>query len=71
MTGELLGVLPPYTPLFRGGLGGGGHINYNPIKSPQINGRLEFTFSAQILHYIKYLKYDALAAISNESELTP
>lgn len=54
-----------------GELLGDGHISYNPINTPQINGRLEFTFSAQILHYIKYLKRDALAGISNESEPTP
>nr|QBM09644.1 hypothetical protein [Dactylella sp.] len=49
---------------------GDGHIKYNP-NTPLINGRLEFTFSAKILHYVKYLKNDVLAPISNKSEPTP
>lgn len=44
-----------------------GHINYSPVKTSQINGRLEFTFSSKILHYAKYLKYDALAFICTKS----
>ena len=47
-----------------------GHLNYDPIKATQINARLEFTFSYKILHYVKYLKYDALAFICTESEAT-
>nr|YP_009574395.1 hypothetical protein [Arthrobotrys musiformis]QBM31512.1 hypothetical protein [Arthrobotrys musiformis]QBM31662.1 hypothetical protein [Arthrobotrys musiformis] len=50
---------------------GDGYIKYDPVNAPQINGRLEFTFSAKILHYVKYLKNDVLAFISNESEPTP
>ena len=46
-------------------------MNYDPIKAPQINARLEFTFSSKILHYVKYLKYNALAFICTESEATP
>jgi hypothetical protein len=53
-----------------GGLLGDGYLNYDPIKAPQINARLEFTFSSKILHYVRYLKYDALAFICTESEPT-
>lgn len=49
---------------------GDGHLNYDTIKAPQINARLEFTFSSKILHYVKYLKYNALAFICTESEAT-
>ena len=57
--------------LVTGELLGDGHISYDPINAPQVNGRLEFTFSSKILHYVKYLKYDALAFICTESEPTP
>lgn len=50
---------------------GDGHIKYDPINAPQVNGRLEFTFSANILHYIKYLKDNVLSFICNESKPTP
>ena len=53
-----------------GELLGDGYLNYDPIKAPQINARLEFTFSSKILHYVRYLKYDALAFICTESEPT-
>ena len=53
-----------------GELLGDGYLNYDPIKAPQINARLEFTFSSKILHYVKYLKYNALAFICTESEAT-
>jgi len=53
-----------------GELLGDGHLSYDPKKSPQINARLEFTFSSKILHYVKYLKYNALAFICTESEAT-
>lgn len=53
-----------------GELLGDGFLNYDPIKAPQINARLEFTFSSKILHYVKYLKYNALAFICTESEAT-
>jgi hypothetical protein len=54
-----------------GELLGDGHINYDPLKAPQINGRLVFTFSSKILYYVRYLKYDALAHICTDSEPTP
>lgn len=54
-----------------GELLGDGHLSYNPLKAPQINARLEFTFSSKILHYVKYLKYNALASICTESNPTP
>ena len=43
---------------------GDGYIKYDPVNTPQVNGRLEFTFSAKFLHYVKYLKNDVLAFIS-------
>ena len=57
--------------IITGELLGDGHIKYDSVKSPQINGRLEFTFSSKILHYANYLKYDALAFICTESEVIP
>lgn len=54
-----------------GELLGDGHINYDPLKAPGINGRLEFTFSSKILHYVKYLKFDVLNSICTQSEPTP
>ncbi len=54
-----------------GELLGDGYIRYNPKNTPQINGRLEFTFSAKNLQYVKYLKYEALAFICNKSKSTP
>lgn len=54
-----------------GELLGDGHLKYDPVNAPLINGRLEFTFSSKILHYVNYLKHDALAFISTESEATP
>lgn len=56
--------------IITGELLGDGYLNYDPIKAPQINARLEFTFSSKILHYVRYLKYDALAFICTESEAT-
>lgn len=56
MTGELLGD---------------GHIKYDPLNNPLVNGRIEFTFYTKILHYINYLKYNALAAICIVSSPTP
>jgi len=50
---------------------GDGYIRYNPKNTPQINGRLEFTFSVKNLQYVKFLKYEALAFICNKSESTP
>lgn len=54
-----------------GELLGDGYICYHPLKTPKVNGRLEFTFSSKILHYVKYLKYEALAYICTESDPTP
>lgn len=53
-----------------GELLGDGHLSYDPINAPQINARLEFTFSSKIL-YVRYLKYHALSFISTNSEPTP
>lgn len=57
--------------IITGELLGDGHIKYDPVNNPLINGRVEFTFSAKILHYVKYLKFDVLALISTDSEPTP
>jgi LAGLIDADG DNA endonuclease family/Proton-conducting membrane transporter/NUMOD1 domain len=57
--------------IITGELLGDAHIRYNPKKSPKINGRLEFTFSAKILYYVKYLKYEALEFICTKSKATP
>lgn len=54
-----------------GELLGDGYIKYDPLKNPLVNGRIEFTFSAKILHYVNYLKYDTLASICTASNLTP
>lgn len=54
-----------------GELLGDGHINYHPIKSPNINGRLEFTFSAKIVHYVHYLKFNVLSSICTKSPPFP
>lgn len=53
-----------------GELLGDGYIRYDP-EQPKINGRLEFTFSSNILHYINYLKFNALSYICTESQPTP
>ena len=54
-----------------GELLGDGYLAYDPVNKPQINGRLEFTFSAKILHYVNYLKFNALAPICTLSKPTP
>ena len=54
-----------------GELLGDGHISYDPINAPQRNARLEFTFSAKILHYVNYLKFDVLSFICTNSRVTP
>lgn len=54
-----------------GELLGDGYIKYDPVNAPLVNGRVEFTFSAKVSHYVKHLKYSALAFISSESEATP
>lgn len=65
-------VVPSKTwEIITGELLGDGHIKYDPLKNPLVNGRIEFTFSAKILHYINYLKYDALASICTVSSPTP
>ena len=57
--------------IITGELLGNGHIKYDPLKNPLVNGRIEFTFSAKILHYVNYLKYDVLASICTISRPTP
>lgn len=54
-----------------GELLGDGYLSYDPVNKPQINGRLEFTFSAKILHYVNYLKFNVLAPICTPSNPTP
>lgn len=54
-----------------GELLGDGHISCDPINKPLINGRLEFTFAATILHYVNYLKFNVLAPICTTSNPTP
>lgn len=54
-----------------GAIVGDGHISYDPINKPKINGRLEFTFSAKILHYVNYFKFNVLAPICTYSNPTP
>ena len=56
MTGELLGD---------------GHITCYPINKPNTNGRLEFTFAADILYYVNYLKFNVLSSICTSSSPTP
>lgn len=46
-------------------------LDLDPVNKPQINGRLEFTFAAKILHYVNYLKFNVLAAICTPSNPTP
>jgi hypothetical protein len=50
-----------------GELLGDAHISYLP-NVPQVNGRLVFTFSSKILHYVRYLKYNVLKSICTKSE---
>lgn len=65
-------VIPPKIwEILTGELLGDGHIKYDPLKNPLVNGRIEFTFSAKILHYVNYLKYDVLASICTVSRPTP
>ena len=54
-----------------GELLGDGYISYDPLNKPLINGRLEFTFAAKILHYVNYLKFNVLASICTSSNPTP
>jgi hypothetical protein len=54
-----------------GELLGDGHLKYDPLQNPLVNGRIELTFSAKILHYVNYLKYDVLASICTVSRPTP
>ena len=53
-----------------GELLGDGHIRYDPLNKPNINGRLEFTFSADIKYYVDYLKFDVLFPICTKSQPT-
>ena len=64
-------ISPKVLEIITGELLGDGYIKYNPQNTPQINGRLEFTFSAKNLQYLNYLKYEALAFICNDSKPTP
>lgn len=54
-----------------GELLGDGYISYDPVNKPQVNGILEFTFAAKILHCVKYLKFNVLAPICTSSNPTP
>lgn len=54
-----------------GELLGDGHLSCDPVNKPLINGRLEFTFAAAILHYVNYLKFYVLAPICTTSNPTP
>lgn len=70
---ELLKYLIPGTvwEVITGELLGDGHISHYPINKPLINGRLEFTFAAAILHYVNHLKFNVLAPICTSSNPTP
>jgi hypothetical protein len=70
---ELLKLSIPNTvwEVITGELLGDGHISCDPINKPLINGRLEFTFAATILHYVNYLKFNVLASICTTSNPTP
>ena len=70
---QLLKFLIPNTvwEVITGELLGDGHISCDPINKPLINGRLEFTFAATILHYVNYLKFNVLAPICTTSNPTP
>ena len=70
---ELVKISIPFKTweVITGELLGDGHISYNLIKRPNINGRLEFTFSSKILSYVNYLKFDALSNICTNSSPTP
>lgn len=57
--------------ILTGELLGDGYISFDPINNSSVNGRIEFTFSAKILHYINYLKYNVLASICTDSKPTP
>lgn len=51
---------------------GDGHISLGNIKKwPNMNGRLEFTFSKNNLSYIQYLKFIIYANICTKTEPTP
>lgn len=54
-----------------GELLGDGHLSCDPVNKPLINGRLEFTFAAAILHYVNYLLINVLAPICTTSNPTP
>ena len=54
-----------------GELLGDGHISYDPVNKPNSNARLEFTFAADILYYVNYLKFNVLSSICTLSPPTP
>lgn len=65
LTGEELSkwVIPDSVwEIVTGEMLGDGYIKYDPF-TPGTKGRLQFTFSSDILHYVKYLKHVALAPI--------
>ena len=70
---EFLKFLIPKTvwEVITGELLGDGHISYDPVNKPLINGRLEFTFAATILHYVNHLKFNVLSPICTTSNPTP
>lgn len=73
LTGEELSkwVIPDSVwEIVTGEMLGDGYIKYDPF-TPGTKGRLQFTFSSDILHYVKYLKHVALAPICTEFEPTP
>lgn len=43
---------------------------YDPINKPNINGRLEFTFSPDIKYYVDDLKFDILFPLCTKSQPT-
>lgn len=70
---KLFNFLIPNTvwEVITGELLGDGHLSCDPVNKPLINGRLEFTFAAAILHYVNYLKFNVLAPICTTSNPTP
>ena len=55
--------------IITGELLGDGCTKYYSINNLFVKGRIKFTFSANILHYVSYLKYHVLASICSPFEL--
>lgn len=55
--------------IITGELLGDGCTKYDSINNLLVKGRIKFTFSANILHYVSYLKYHVLASICSIFEL--